>query len=99
MRSLTSSAANSSARDCWAEWIADRRFGGDPELAREFLDKLGRVRERVLEHARVGPGDVVLDVGCGDGLIAFGALDLVGDGGEVVFSDVSEDLLDECRRR
>jgi arsenite methyltransferase len=50
-----------SARDCWAEWIADRRFGGDPELAREFLDKLGRVRERVLEHGRVGPGDTVLD--------------------------------------
>jgi len=96
---LTSSAANSSARDCWAEWIADRRFGGDPELARDFLDKLGRVRERVLAHARVGPGDVVLDVGCGDGLIAFGALDLVGEEGEVVFSDVSTDLLDECRRR
>src|SRR5436309_14008676 len=92
MRSLTSSAANSSARDCWAEWIADRRFGGDPELAREFLDKLGRVRERVLAHARVRPGDIVLDVGCGDGLIAFGAHDLVGKEGQVVLRDASADL-------
>jgi arsenite methyltransferase len=38
----------------------------------------------------------VLDVGCGDGLIAFGALDR--GAGTVVFSDISSDLLDECRR-
>ena len=57
------------------------------------------MRDKVLEHAGVRSGDVVLDVGCGDGLIAFGALDLVGPDGEVVFSDVSDDLLDECRKR
>jgi ubiquinone/menaquinone biosynthesis C-methylase UbiE len=99
MRSLTSSAPSSSARDCWATWLAERRFGGDPERARRSLEKLGGVRDTVLERARVRPGDTVLDVGCGDGLIAFGALDLVGPDGEVVFSDVSEDLLDECRKR
>jgi ubiquinone/menaquinone biosynthesis C-methylase UbiE len=40
---------------------------------------------------------VLLDVGTGDGLIAFGALDLVGEDGRVVFSDVSQDLLDHSR--
>jgi len=30
-------------------------------------------------------------------LIAFGALDRVGDSGRVVFSDISDDLLDRCR--
>src|SRR5438876_4375788 len=99
MRSSTSSVASSAGRDCWAEWIADRRFGGDAEVARDFLERLGRVRDKVLENGAVGRGDVVLDVGCGDGLIAFGALDLVGPEGEVLFSDVSEDLLDECRKR
>jgi arsenite methyltransferase len=39
----------------------------------------------------------VLDVGCGDGLIAFGALDRVGEEGQVIFSDISQDLLDHCR--
>jgi arsenite methyltransferase len=91
--------ARKPARDCWAEWLANRRFGGDPELAKTFLAELSRVRDRLLENAEVEQGDVVLDVGCGDGLIAFGALDAVGDGGRVIFSDISDDLLDECRRR
>jgi ubiquinone/menaquinone biosynthesis C-methylase UbiE len=40
---------------------------------------------------------VVLDVGAGDGLIAFGAMPLVEESGRVVFCDVSQDLLDHCR--
>jgi len=52
----------------------------------------------VLENAEIREGDVVLDVGTGDGLIGFGALEFVGGSGRVIFSDVSEDLLDECRR-
>jgi SAM-dependent methyltransferase len=99
MRSSTSSAPSSSARDCWAEWLAEGRFGGDPDRVRRSLEKLGGVRDTVLERARVGPGDSVLDVGCGDGLIAFGALDLVGDEGDVIFSDISSNLLAECRAR
>jgi len=40
---------------------------------------------------------VVLDVGCGDGLIAFGALERVGGNGQVIFSDISADLISRCR--
>jgi arsenite methyltransferase len=39
----------------------------------------------------------VLDVGCGDGLIAFAAAEAVGPTGQVTFSDVSADLLNRCR--
>ena len=42
---------------------------------------------------------MLLDVGTGDGLIGFAALDRVGPLGQVIFSDVSADLLAECRRR
>lgn len=41
---------------------------------------------------------MLLDVGAGDGLIAFGALDLVGGTGRVIFSDISQDLLDHSSR-
>jgi arsenite methyltransferase len=51
----------------------------------------------VLGHAAVTEGETLLDVGAGDGLIAFGALDLVGQEGRVIFSDISRDLLEHSR--
>jgi arsenite methyltransferase len=88
---------DATARDPWASWILERRFGGDAEQAEATLRELAPVRDRVLEGAEIQEGDVVLDVGTGDGLIAFGALPLVGETGKVVFSDVSQDLLDVSR--
>ena len=85
------------ARDRWASWILERRFGGDAEAVAASMRQLAPVRERVLEAAGVEEGDVFLDVGAGDGLIAFGALPLVGETGRVIFSDVSQDLLDVGR--
>ncbi len=84
-------------RDRWAEWILERRFGGNAEAAAAMLGSLAKVRERVLDRAEIQPGETVLDVGCGDGLIAFGALERVGTDGRVIFSDVSRDLLDVAR--
>jgi len=40
---------------------------------------------------------VILDVGCGDGLIGFGALERVGDTGRVIFSDISAELIARCQ--
>jgi arsenite methyltransferase len=53
-------------------------------------------RDRILDQAGLAAGDTLLDVGCGDGLIGFGALDR--GAGLVIFSDISQDLLDQCRR-
>jgi ubiquinone/menaquinone biosynthesis C-methylase UbiE len=84
-------------RDHWAEWLLRRRSGGDAAREQQMRQgMLGRVRDRVLDNARVQPGDTVLDVGCGDGLIALGALDRVGSSGRVIFTDISQDLLDLC---
>jgi len=83
-------------KDPWAAWFAEHRHGGDEESLREVLEYLTPVRARVLENAAISAGDTVLDVGCGDGLIAFGALGLVGDRGRVIFSDISQELLDRC---
>jgi len=84
--------------DRWAQWLLERRHGGDEEQFEQMLPTLHEFRERVIANAEISEGDVVLDVGAGDGLIAFAALERVGPSGRVIFSDVSEDLLAECRR-
>ena len=84
--------------DRWHRWLLDVRFGGDPQARQQDLAEfLYPVRDRVLDKARLRPGDTVLDVGTGDGLIAFGALERLGPEGQVIFSDISPDLLDHCR--
>jgi arsenite methyltransferase len=84
-------------RDRWAAWLLERRHGGDPEDLKATMDFLTPVRDRVLGNAGLTGGETLLDVGTGDGLIAFGAIDLVGDEGRVIFSDISQDLMDHCR--
>jgi len=84
------------SEDCWALWIRQRRQGGT-DLPPHLVKDLQRRRDSVLDRAALQPGDVVLDVGCGDGLIGFGALDRVGPDGQVIFSDISAELVARCR--
>jgi arsenite methyltransferase len=83
--------------DRWASWLLHRRDGDDPEQRARAIEYLLPIRNRVLDNANVHSDDVLLDVGAGDGLIAFGALERVGPGGRVIASDVSSDLLEVCR--
>ena len=86
------------ASDRWHRWLTDVRFGGDPAVREQILtDVLYPVRDTVLDKAQLKPGDTVLDVGAGDGLIAFGALERLSRSGHVIFTDISQDLLDHCR--
>jgi arsenite methyltransferase len=82
-------------KDIWAQWLAVHRYGGDPEVRARMLEETREFREKVLERAGLAEGETLLDVGCGEGLIGFGALER--GAGHVVFSDISDDLLDFCR--
>ena len=83
--------------DRWARWLLHDRFGGDEAALERMLRQLEPIRDRVLDAARIRDGDTVLDVGAGDGLIGFGALERSEPDGVTVFCDVSTELLDTCR--
>ncbi len=57
-----------------------------------------RVAKRLLELAAPTPGETVLDVGCGTGLVANQAARLVGPSGYVLGIDVSKGMLAVARR-
>jgi arsenite methyltransferase len=60
-----------------------------------LLAGLTSVRDKVLDRSGLVEGETLLDIGCGEGMIGFGALER--GAGHVVFSDISDDLLDVCR--
>ncbi len=83
--------------DKWSRWLLQRRSGGNRRSMQAALEGfLYPVRDKVLEHAALKPGETLIDVGCGDGLIGFGALDQAA-GSRVIFSDISTDLLEVTR--
>jgi SAM-dependent methyltransferase len=81
-----------SSGDMWSEWLLRRRFGGDPTYMQEVMDSLYEVRDKILAQAQLPAGGKLLDVGTGDGLIGFGALNQDPDS-RVVFSDISVKLI------
>jgi demethylmenaquinone methyltransferase / 2-methoxy-6-polyprenyl-1,4-benzoquinol methylase len=58
-----------------------------------------RWRERAVDRAEVGPGDVALDVCCGTGDLALELAGRVAPGGSVIGSDFSEPMLELARRK
>jgi arsenite methyltransferase len=88
----------SAAGDPWSAWLLSRRQGGQ-DLQPDQLAELKRYRDGVLAGADLKPGDVLLDVGCGDGLIGFGASEALDRTIRLVFCDVSAELLQRCVER
>jgi EmrB/QacA subfamily drug resistance transporter len=83
--------------DRWRRWLVDSRTGDDARQQHLLSTFLYPLRDELLNRAQIRPGETVLDVGTGAGLIGYGALDRVGPAGQVIFSDVSPDLLGHCQ--
>jgi arsenite methyltransferase len=71
-------------------------------MTRDEVDEafrfLGQTRDRVLDAAQVVPGETLVDVGAGTGLLTLAAVDRVGPDGDVVAIDISADALAELRQ-
>jgi SAM-dependent methyltransferase len=65
-----------------------------------FSDRFSApLARRLLDAARVGPGDHVLDVGTGTGVVAFPAAARVAPEGTVLGVDISEEMLATARAK
>jgi ubiquinone/menaquinone biosynthesis C-methylase UbiE len=79
--------------DAWSEWLLHRRHGDDPAYARVVETVVEGYADRVLAGARLAPGMALVDVGAGEGLVAFRAIEQVGPSLRVTLTDVSEPML------
>lgn len=71
---------------------ADRYDGGEVS----FFSPMGR---RLVELAGPGPGDRVLDIGCGRGACVFPAAQAVGPAGRVLGIDLAAAMVDQVNRQ
>lgn len=71
----------------------------DALVALLTMGRAGAVRRAALDLARVGPGDRVLDVGCGTGTLALEAKRRVGPGGLVRGVDAGAEMVARAARK
>lgn len=84
--------------DVWADWLLRRRHGDDPDFARVIQARVKHFVDRVLDGACLAPGMAIVDVGAGEGLIAFAAIERIGPSLRVILTDVSALLLRHSER-
>ena len=82
-----------SQSDVWSEWLLHRRHADDPEYDRQVRAVIDRYADRVLDAARLAPGMTLADIGTGEGLIAFRAIERIGPTLKVILTDISSPLL------
>jgi len=73
------------------------RAAGDYDVS--WQAQLAPARDRMLGLAAFAPGQRVLDVACGTGLVSFGAAEAVGPEGTVVGVDISGGMVGAARER
>jgi ubiquinone/menaquinone biosynthesis C-methylase UbiE len=79
-----------------------QRYGWDRaadhyELA--WKDQLEPAQTRMLALAAIRPGDRVLDIACGTGLVTFRAAEMAGSTGRAVGLDISGEMVGRARER
>ncbi len=83
----------------WTQWLKQNRFAGlTPEMQEQTMRWLEAVRDVIMVYAEIKPYETVLDIGTGTGLLAFRALELQNCQGKVIFSDLFQDCLDDCKQ-
>jgi len=76
-----------------------QRYGWDKasgSYEQAWREQLQPAQERLLAMAALQPGERVIDVACGTGLVTFDAARAVGASGSVVGTDLSQEMIDRA---
>jgi len=76
-----------------SDWLLHTRHAGDPSRNATIRAGIEPYADRVINGARLAPGMVMADIGAGDGLVAFRAIDRIGASLRVLLTDISVPLL------
>jgi ubiquinone/menaquinone biosynthesis C-methylase UbiE len=74
-----------------------QRYGWDraaDSYEHAWAEQLKPAQQRLLEMAGLQPGEQVIDIACGTGLVTFPAAELVMTGGQVLATDISERMIE-----
>jgi arsenite methyltransferase len=79
--------------DVWSEWLLHRRHADDAAYERIVQGAVGRLADRVLDDAKLTAGMTLADIGAGEGLLAFRAIERIGPTLQVMLTDISGPML------
>ncbi|HWX80466.1 MAG TPA: methyltransferase domain-containing protein [Steroidobacteraceae bacterium] len=79
--------------DVWSEWLLHRRHADDPAYHDVVKSVVQRYADQVLDAARLAPGMTMADIGAGEGILAFRAIERIGARLNVVLTDISAPML------
>jgi arsenite methyltransferase len=79
--------------DVWSDWLLHRRHGDDAAYNCVVKAAVAGYADRVLDGAQLAAGMTMVDVGAGEGLMAFRAIERIGPSLHVTLTDVSAPML------
>ena len=79
--------------DLWSQWLLHRRHADDAQFEPAVQAMVGRYVERLLDGAQLVSGQTLVDVGTGEGIVAWRAIERVGPTLRLWLTDVSESML------
>lgn len=79
--------------DDWSNWLLCHRHAGDAEYARNVRESTRKLADRVVDGANLRSGMTLADIGSGDGLVAFRAIDRMGATLRCILTDISAPML------
>lgn len=84
---------NPTESDVWSEWLLHHRHAGDLAYGRMVQAVVEQYADRLLDGAHLAAGMTLVDVGAGEGLIAFRAIKRIGSSLRVTLTDLSAPML------